>query len=75
MLRPRKPLPCIGGKSRPIINPPRLELQAKMRTFRTWVLTTEPILEPPELLRKECEKTGLGEDEFLVPGLGETVPF
>ncbi|KAN0123500.1 Beta-lactamase superfamily domain containing protein [Russula decolorans] len=35
----------------------------------TWVLTSEP------LLRKECEKVGLGEDEFLVPALGETVIF
>jgi hypothetical protein len=49
--------------------------QAKMRVFRTWVLTSEPVLEPPELLREECEKVGLGEDEFLVPALGETVLF
>lgn len=42
---------------------------------RTWVLTSEPVLEPPELLRKECEKVGLGADEFLVPALGETVVF
>lgn len=42
---------------------------------RTWVLTTEPVLEPPGLLRKECEKVGLGPDEFLVPALGETVIF
>ncbi|KAF8478055.1 N-acyl-phosphatidylethanolamine-hydrolyzing phospholipase D [Russula ochroleuca] len=41
----------------------------------TWVLTAEPVLEPPELLKKECEKAGLGEDEFLVPALGETVFF
>ncbi|KAI0300367.1 N-acyl-phosphatidylethanolamine-hydrolyzing phospholipase D [Russula brevipes] len=41
----------------------------------TWVLTSEPVLEPPELLRKECEKAGLGADEFLVPALGETVIF
>ena len=46
-----------------------------MRVYRTWVLTSEPVLEPPELLRKECEKVGLGEDEFLVPALGETVIF
>jgi hypothetical protein len=43
--------------------------------FRTWALTSEPVLEPPELLRKECEKAGLGADEFLVPALGETVIF
>ncbi|KAI0252431.1 N-acyl-phosphatidylethanolamine-hydrolyzing phospholipase D [Lactifluus subvellereus] len=41
----------------------------------TWALTAEPVLEPPELLRKECKKAGLGVDEFLVPALGETVPF
>jgi len=41
----------------------------------TWVLTSEPVLEPPELLRKECEKAGLEADEFIVPALGETVIF
>ncbi|ETW81378.1 hypothetical protein HETIRDRAFT_474791 [Heterobasidion irregulare TC 32-1] len=41
----------------------------------TWVLTTEPVLEPPALLRRECEKAGVGADEFLVPALGETVLF
>lgn len=43
--------------------------------FRTWVLTTEPVLEPPTLLRKECEKAGVSPDEFLVPALGETFLF
>lgn len=42
---------------------------------RTWVLTSEPVLEPPELLKKECEKAGLGPDDFLSPALGETVRF
>jgi len=41
----------------------------------TWVLTLEPVLDPPAILRKECEKAGLGQDEFLVPALGETVSF
>ncbi|KAI0051424.1 N-acyl-phosphatidylethanolamine-hydrolyzing phospholipase D [Auriscalpium vulgare] len=41
----------------------------------TWVLTSEPVMEPPQLLRKECEKAGVTKDEFLVPGLGETVLF
>ncbi|KAF8478054.1 N-acyl-phosphatidylethanolamine-hydrolyzing phospholipase D [Russula ochroleuca] len=41
----------------------------------TWILTAEPVLEPPALLRKECEKAALGPDEFLVPALGETVLF
>ncbi|KAH9065495.1 N-acyl-phosphatidylethanolamine-hydrolyzing phospholipase D [Lactarius vividus] len=41
----------------------------------TWVLTLEPVLEPPEILRKECEKAGLGPGDFLVPALGETVSF
>ena len=42
---------------------------------RTWVLTAEPVLEPPELLKKECENAGLEPEEFLVPALGETVTF
>jgi hypothetical protein len=66
-------LPCIGGKSHPVS--PSLGLRLKLLVFRTWALTSEPVLEPPELLRKECEKVGLGEDEFLVPALGETVMF
>jgi len=41
----------------------------------TWALTSEPVLEPAELLRKECENAGLKSDEFLVPALGETVVF
>jgi len=41
----------------------------------TFVLTAEPVLEPPQLLREECEKAGLEADEFLVPALGETVFF
>lgn len=35
----------------------------------------EPVLEPPALLKKECEKAALGPDDFLVPALGETVLF
>jgi len=41
----------------------------------TFVLTAEPVLEPPQLLKKECERAGLEADEFLVPALGETVFF
>ncbi|KAH8989644.1 N-acyl-phosphatidylethanolamine-hydrolyzing phospholipase D [Lactarius hatsudake] len=41
----------------------------------TWVLGTEPVLEPPILLRKECEKAGLGPDEFLILALGGTFLF
>ncbi|KAI0304495.1 N-acyl-phosphatidylethanolamine-hydrolyzing phospholipase D [Multifurca ochricompacta] len=41
----------------------------------TWVLTSEPVLEPPALLKTECEKAGFGPDDFLVPALGETVFF
>jgi len=41
----------------------------------TWILTQEPVLEPPALLRKECEKAALGPDDFLVSALGETTFF
>lgn len=41
----------------------------------TWALTLEPVLEPPELLRKECEKASLAPDDFQVPALGEAVLF
>ncbi|KAI0363991.1 N-acyl-phosphatidylethanolamine-hydrolyzing phospholipase D [Pilatotrama ljubarskyi] len=38
----------------------------------TWTLTTEPTMEPPELLKKECAKSGLAEGTFDICGLGET---
>jgi len=38
-------------------------------------LTSEPVLEPAELLRKECEEADLKSDEFVVPALGEAVVF
>ncbi|OSC97532.1 Metallo-hydrolase/oxidoreductase [Trametes coccinea BRFM310] len=38
----------------------------------TWTLTVEPLLEPPELLKKECAKEGLQDGAFDVSGLGET---
>ncbi|KAI0688993.1 beta-lactamase superfamily domain-containing protein [Cytidiella melzeri] len=41
----------------------------------TWLLTTEPIMEPPELLRKECHKSGIPEGDFDICGLGETRVF
>jgi hypothetical protein len=43
--------------------------------FRIWVLTAEPVLEPPELLREESVRSGVEADDFLVPALGETVLF
>ncbi|KIM24485.1 hypothetical protein M408DRAFT_331734 [Serendipita vermifera MAFF 305830] len=39
----------------------------------TWVLTIEPVMEPPNLLVEEVKKAGLHEDAFTVCGLGETV--
>ncbi|KAH9969505.1 N-acyl-phosphatidylethanolamine-hydrolyzing phospholipase D [Russula dissimulans] len=41
----------------------------------TWVLTLEPALEPPALLKKECEKAALDPEDFFAPALGETVFF
>jgi hypothetical protein len=41
----------------------------------TWVLTTEPVMEPPEKLREACIKAGLEEGTFDVCGLGETRIF
>jgi N-acyl-phosphatidylethanolamine-hydrolysing phospholipase D len=40
---------------------------------RTWALTLEPVLEPPQLLAEEAKKAGLAEDAFTTCGLGETV--
>ncbi|KAI0827743.1 N-acyl-phosphatidylethanolamine-hydrolyzing phospholipase D [Trametes gibbosa] len=38
----------------------------------TWVLTTEPTMEPPALMRAAAAKAGLAEGAFDVCGLGET---
>lgn len=40
---------------------------------RTWILTLEPVLEPPRVLAEEAKKAGLADDAFTVCGLGETV--
>jgi len=41
----------------------------------TWILTTEPVMEPPAELRRECDKLGITQEEFDICGLGETRPF
>jgi N-acyl-phosphatidylethanolamine-hydrolysing phospholipase D len=41
--------------------------------YSTWVLTTEPVMEPPFRLREECEKANIGDKEFTVCDIGETV--
>jgi N-acyl-phosphatidylethanolamine-hydrolysing phospholipase D len=40
---------------------------------RTWALTLEPVLEPPQILAEEAKKAGLAENAFTTCGLGETV--
>ena len=40
--------------------------------YRTWMLTAEPTMEPPRLLKEECAKAGLAEGAFTVCALGET---
>jgi N-acyl-phosphatidylethanolamine-hydrolysing phospholipase D len=41
----------------------------------TWVLTTEPIMEPPQKLREACATAGIAEGIFDICGLGETRVF
>ncbi|KAJ7604132.1 N-acyl-phosphatidylethanolamine-hydrolyzing phospholipase D [Roridomyces roridus] len=41
----------------------------------TWILTSEPVLEPPELLATECAKVGIKEGRFGVCGIEETLEF
>ncbi|KAH9859177.1 N-acyl-phosphatidylethanolamine-hydrolyzing phospholipase D [Lenzites betulinus] len=38
----------------------------------TWILTSEPLMEPPELMRAAAAKAGLEEGAFDICGLGET---
>ncbi|KAI0919203.1 hypothetical protein AcW1_003351 [Taiwanofungus camphoratus] len=38
----------------------------------TWILTAEPIMEPPQLLKEECAKAGLKDGDFDICALGET---
>ncbi|KAG8868850.1 hypothetical protein FRB97_001858, partial [Tulasnella sp. 331] len=39
----------------------------------TWVLTLEPVMDPPKVLEVECKKAGIPEGAFNICGLGETV--
>ncbi|GAM24970.1 hypothetical protein SAMD00019534_081450 [Acytostelium subglobosum LB1] len=41
----------------------------------TFILTDEPIMEPPKLLREEATKANLTEDEFTVMKIGETKTY
>ncbi|KAL4249628.1 Ribonuclease Z/Hydroxyacylglutathione hydrolase-like protein [Abortiporus biennis] len=41
----------------------------------TWVLTMEPIMEPSQLLKEECAKVGIQDNDFDTCGLGETRAF
>ncbi|KAI0785764.1 N-acyl-phosphatidylethanolamine-hydrolyzing phospholipase D [Abortiporus biennis] len=41
----------------------------------TWVLTLEPVMEPPQLLKEECARAGIPEEDFDICGLGETRAF
>jgi N-acyl-phosphatidylethanolamine-hydrolysing phospholipase D len=39
----------------------------------TFILTDEPVVEPPLRLVKEAARAGLEEDEFVVVKIGETL--
>lgn len=39
----------------------------------TFILTDEPVTEPPIRLKEEAKKGGLGEEEFVVINIGETL--
>lgn len=60
---------CIGGKS----SCAEETLGSnKCSYYRTWVLTTEDVLEPPVVLAEERKKAGIAEDDFVVCDIGET---
>jgi len=55
-----------------------LDIKAKKALamhWGTWVLTTEPVMEPPQVLKEECSKANIPEDDFDICGLGETRAF
>ena len=43
--------------------------------YRTWVLTTEDVVEPPRRLAEECKKVGIEDGAFVVCDIGETLWF
>ena len=47
----------------------------RTRFFRTWILTTEGIMEPPARLAEECKKSGIEEGAFTICDIGETLLF
>ncbi|KAH9971903.1 N-acyl-phosphatidylethanolamine-hydrolyzing phospholipase D [Lactifluus volemus] len=67
-------LHCSPGDAVRIFKDVRTQKALAMH-WGTWVLTAEPVLEPPELLRGERVRSGVETNEFLVPALGDTVLF
>ncbi|KAK7043994.1 Protein-lysine N-methyltransferase efm4 [Paramarasmius palmivorus] len=41
----------------------------------TWVLTNEPVFEPPKLLAEECKKVGIEDGAFTICDIGQTSFF
>jgi len=39
---------------------------------RTFILTTEPIMEPPKKLKEALEELGISKDSFICTDIGET---
>lgn len=60
---------CIGRKSSSsFVSQFRLLVH-----HRTWVLTSEDVLEPPKRLAEECKKLGIDDGAFTVCDIGETL--
>ena len=61
---------CIGGTRRTFIH-----VLFSLMFSRTWVLTTEDVVEPPRRLAEECKKVGIEDGAFVVCDIGETLWF
>ena len=73
MSRRRKRWPCIGGTfDFPYFVRYHAYTCDIINGNRTWILTTEPIMDPPRLLKEECHNADVPDGDFDICGLGET---
>ncbi|KAF8344370.1 N-acyl-phosphatidylethanolamine-hydrolyzing phospholipase D [Amanita rubescens] len=78
-------IPIGAYRPRQVMSPIHCAPQDSVRLFKdirarkalgmhwgTWILTTEPVDEPPKLLRSECTKLGISHRDFDICDIGET---
>lgn len=71
-IRAKKALGMHWGYVRICVTPHHI---SEFYSYRTWILTTEEVMEPPKRLKEECVKIGIPDGDFVVCDIGETMFF